>query len=818
MKKQYSILVLLAAFLSGAACTDNTRDFYLTAPVIEDTETVTEVNEVTALHVDGRYLKNEKGEIVNLHGFAQTFSPYFNQYGWNNYDVDACLAYNQKCFDGVLAAGWKMNFVRQHMDPYWTSPDAPDEASAYEYYDRTRFMKYLNLVFIPMAEYAIERGCYVVMRPPGVSPKTIAVGDDYNKYLIEVWDSVSNHPSLKNNPGIMFELANEPVNIVGTDGSEGSSTDAQFEALQQFLQPIVDVIRENGCNNVLWLPGLAYQSQYSGFANHMVEGENLGFAIHCYCGWYGSDAEQDSGEGIGTSTGGGYTTFQQGWDAQIKPAADFAPIMVTEMDWALSKYNSSWGKGITGTAGGEGFGANFKYIVDNTGNVSWLLWTTQEYLMQFKDEAGVEGAYTFLNDPEACPWPVYHWYEEYAGTEEDHGVLTDLSITNAEDGELTLANSADKYLLVQATYSDGTQELVTSKCEYSSSNPDAIQVESGRITALYDGEADITISYTYKEMEKIVTVHVSSSSFPLEEINPSIWETGSFNTTTHTLITGQYGFGGWQYSNGLDLSASNYLIVELCQGTNTNGVSAFRLFDVNNYWGTPASYPVNAYRLVIDLKNMTTESGVTVDPSHLYIIGFWTHGGENNAMVINRVYTSLTYPTDTYTPSAAPEDTKKEEPEENPGEGGGTAEDLEFSLSSLNPNIWEKGSFDTSTGKLLTGQYGFAGWEGYWDLSSYKYMVVELKDNSEYTQNGWSFRMFNNSYWTDPYRISLSGNVENNRLVVDLTQTLYTENESTGITTTALDLSKVIIVGFWSRGSSDYPIYLNKVYATNTLE
>ena len=30
------------------------------------------------LNVVGRYLKNEKGEIINLHGFTQTYSPFFN--------------------------------------------------------------------------------------------------------------------------------------------------------------------------------------------------------------------------------------------------------------------------------------------------------------------------------------------------------------------------------------------------------------------------------------------------------------------------------------------------------------------------------------------------------------------------------------------------------------------------------------------------------------------------------------------------------------------------------------------------------------------
>ena len=33
---------------------------------------------VVPLHVEGRYLKNEQGKIVNLHGFTQTYSPYFN--------------------------------------------------------------------------------------------------------------------------------------------------------------------------------------------------------------------------------------------------------------------------------------------------------------------------------------------------------------------------------------------------------------------------------------------------------------------------------------------------------------------------------------------------------------------------------------------------------------------------------------------------------------------------------------------------------------------------------------------------------------------
>ncbi|MDE5724462.1 MAG: xylan 1,4-beta-xylosidase, partial [Duncaniella sp.] len=139
------------------------------------------------LRVDGRYLKDDAGNIVNLHGFAQTYSPWFNERGtkWTNYDVNGCLEYNKKKIDEMLEAGWKMNFIRLHMDPYWSntpgvSTTGENDISAFDF---NRFRTYLSQVFIPMAEYAISKGLYVVMRPPGVCPENIEIGDSYHKYL-----------------------------------------------------------------------------------------------------------------------------------------------------------------------------------------------------------------------------------------------------------------------------------------------------------------------------------------------------------------------------------------------------------------------------------------------------------------------------------------------------------------------------------------------------------------------------------------------------------------------------------------------------------
>lgn len=62
-----------------------------------------------------------------------------------------------------------MTFVRQHMDPYWSN-EVPAGVyyvpeSDIQYFKFDRFKKYLDEVFVPMAEYAISKGLYVVMRP-----------------------------------------------------------------------------------------------------------------------------------------------------------------------------------------------------------------------------------------------------------------------------------------------------------------------------------------------------------------------------------------------------------------------------------------------------------------------------------------------------------------------------------------------------------------------------------------------------------------------------------------------------------------------------
>lgn len=375
-----------------------------------------------------------------------------------------------------------------------------------------------------------------------------------------------NAEKLTENPHIMFELANEPVDILGTDGVYSGSSDGAHQALTQFFQEIVDLMRSNGCNNILWVPGTGYQSQYAGFAKYPVKGDNIGYAVHVYPGWYGSDAIEPSHE-LGGSYGGGFDSFAAGWANQIEPCAKIAPMLVTEMDWAPSVYEASWGKSITGKMLGSGFGANFKYLADKTGNVGWMIFTGPELIKNFNGVKGENGKYTLYNDPDACLWPVYHWYMEYAGFELPEIQSVDLAFSprekSIEDKFIMLTGSRTGAALI-ADRGIGVDFNISGDIDVEIGNPEIVSWENGYFCANGIGETDCVISYSADGKSESKEISILSTPFPLKNgyFNPSIWENGYFDEQSGIIRTGQYGFAGWKYQSSLDLSGYKYLIVE----------------------------------------------------------------------------------------------------------------------------------------------------------------------------------------------------------------------------------------------------------------
>jgi hypothetical protein len=122
-------------------------------------------------------------------------------------------------------------------------------------------------------------------------------------------------------------------------------------------------------------------------------------------------------------------------------------------------------------------------------------------------------------------------------------------------------------------------------------------------------------------------------AFNFANFDPNIFAQGTFDADTKTFKTGQYGFAGWHFDEGADLSSAKYLVVELDPASQALGSYefSFRLYDKNDYLGgDPAIFRFgNNSTIKIDLQSMRSEKEKRVYPTHIYYAGFWTLGDLN---------------------------------------------------------------------------------------------------------------------------------------------------------------------------------------------
>ena len=384
-------------------------------------------DDLPSISVKGKHLVDEKGNTVTLHGVMDTPNRYFNGWRWqgwkpeyNGEDVQPCLNYFEKLFTALTNhdQGAYCTVFRLHLDPCWTNdPNLPlvgdgGEQNISQFSER-RLGMYWKTLYTPLIKKALAHGMYVVIRPPGVCPHDIKVGDDYQEYLKTVWGTVTTITTfLNNNAGkVSIELANEPVDVYDSKGVKNSSV-----ALRDYFQPIVNVIRENGFKGIIWVPGSGWQSWYNNYAkNPIVDPENnFGYAVHCYPGWYNS--------GSGNNDKTNKETMRRQFEVQV-PVVKTNPIIVTEIDWSPTKpgeghydEHGNWVEpnyGTWGTATTSGFGNAFKYIHDYYGNISMTLQGSGLYfdIDKYLESGIVQPAFEGVD--EACGEACFAWYKEY---------------------------------------------------------------------------------------------------------------------------------------------------------------------------------------------------------------------------------------------------------------------------------------------------------------------------------------------------------------------------------------------------------------------
>ena len=415
------------------------------------------VKPLPSIHVDGKWLVDKHGNHVVLHGVMDTPNMYFNGWRWgspwdtnnyadyNNDGMKKCLAYFEKIFTGLETA--KCNVFRLHLDPVWSnSPvsgyqyegakdqpaDVTGEADISKFYPN-RLKRALPSFFLKLAEMAMNHGMYVVVRPPGVCPQNLKVGDYYQAYLMTVWDIFSQQNFVLEHPGqISIELANEPVNL------KNAQNNADARAMHDYFQPIVDKIRENGFTGIIWAPGTGWQSNYRNYKIFPIEGDNIGYAVHDYTGWYGcSDESVDKDKDIERSKQKKITEFHNS-----VPVVDFAPVIITEVDWSPKKpgaghYNEhgDWVEpnyGTWSTGSTSKWGVCYKAMLDYFGNISMTLSGTGCLIDidQLLEDGSVVPAFEGVE--EACGKACMDWYAEYYNVNWPHaddetGILSPLT-------------------------------------------------------------------------------------------------------------------------------------------------------------------------------------------------------------------------------------------------------------------------------------------------------------------------------------------------------------------------------------------------------
>ena len=400
------------------------------------------------LHVKGKNLVDSEGKTVVLHGVMDTPNRYFNgnRWGMGGYEVGdetPCLNYFEKMFTAITDKnqGAYCTVFRLHMDPCWTNYNAPvgTQENNIQYFSEKRYKTFLSRLYVKLVQKALAHGLYVIVRPPGVCPQNIKVGDEYQTYLKNVWKIFASNLIIQKYAGqVSIELANEPVNVQLADGSNSD------KALHDFFQPIVDEIRSTGFKGIIWVPGSGYQSQYMGYAKYPITDSenNFSYSVHVYSGWYGNmtDANCD------------HNTFIRNFQNQV-PMVTSKPIMVTEIDWspndpdkASEGHYNEWNQwvapnfGTWATGSTSKWGLAWKAVHDHFGNIGMTITHPQEYydideyLNSGKVRPGLQNAKKHNLFEECCSYACFNWYKDWylkqtTGVEETIANTTDVKYT-----------------------------------------------------------------------------------------------------------------------------------------------------------------------------------------------------------------------------------------------------------------------------------------------------------------------------------------------------------------------------------------------------
>lgn len=321
------------------------------------------------LSVSGKYLRANGQNVRLMGGWMQPTASWFNGQGrwysdptdWTNPNNVAPMLNFLKDAATVMSDtspkygrnyGWYCRFVRMNTDSIggWTAQNGLVNSA--------QFNGWIQNFLVPYANHLRSRGLYLVICATGPinTPNngTRNCGVVEQQRLITFWQTVANAPGIKSVDNVMFELMNEPVEIESYPGNGdwGFGQDKYFQAFRNWIQPVINVIRNTGADNVIWVPTLEWQGSPYQHARYPFSGSNCGIAAHLYPAYGGCYDSASCHNNL--------------WNNNYKPAADRWPMIITECFWFPE--DTGLCKGSTAV-----FGNTLKNNIDAAGNVSLLI-------------------------------------------------------------------------------------------------------------------------------------------------------------------------------------------------------------------------------------------------------------------------------------------------------------------------------------------------------------------------------------------------------------------------------------------------------------
>lgn len=128
---------------------------------------------------------------------------------------------------------------------------------------------------------------------------------------ISFWDQVS--ARYADNPGVMFNLYNEPHDVSWSCWRDGGCTlfsstpdpetgrPVRYQAVG--MQQLYDVVRSNASSNIIIIGGTDWAYDLSGIANgYAIKGDNILYDTHIYVQWHNRRSDWDRHFGYLTAT------------------------------------------------------------------------------------------------------------------------------------------------------------------------------------------------------------------------------------------------------------------------------------------------------------------------------------------------------------------------------------------------------------------------------------------------------------------------------------------------------------------------------------